>query len=168
MVETSKNLLLQNHQVDCFETWYVASGDWELPNVYKCKPRLTLTCFSSRSNLVHWAFEWRKGETLSLSKTVLSLDMKVGCTRTSIYAKGRHSMNKLANQQTSKLSIPCYVFSKDTPSEVTWQIGSQFVCIVHVFGFYVLVSWKSLFIFGCYGNTNNYDWRKIKSLVTNQ
>ena len=27
MVKTLKNLLLQNHQADCLETWYVASGD---------------------------------------------------------------------------------------------------------------------------------------------
>ena len=132
-------------------------------------PLLTLTYFSSRSNLVPWAFEWRKGETLYLSKTVLSCDMKVGCTWTSVNAKGQgHSMNKLANQQTSKLSITCHVFSKDIPSEATWQIGSQFVCTVHVLGFYVLVSWKSLFNFGCYSNINTYNSGKLKTLVTNQ
>ena len=132
-------------------------------------PRLTLTYFSSRSNLVPWAFEWRKGKTLYLSKTVLSCDMKVGCTWTSVSSKGQgHSMNKLANHQTSKLSITCHVFSKDIPSEATWQIGSQFVCTVHGLGFYVLVWWKSLFSFGCYGNINICNWGKLKTLVTNQ
>ena len=124
--------------------------------------------FSSRSNMVSWAFEWRKGKTLCLSKTVLSCDMKVICTWTSVNAKGQgHSMNKLANQQTSKLFITCNVLSKDIPSEATWEIGSQFVCTIHVLAFYVLVSWKSLFNFGCYGNINTSNWGELKSLVTN-
>ena len=106
-----------------FETWYVASSDWVLLMCTNADPRLTLTYFSSVSNSVPWTFEWRKGETLYLSKTVLSCDMKVGCTWNSVNAKGQgHPLNKLANQQTSKLSITCHVFSKDIPSEATWQI----------------------------------------------
>ena len=80
--------------------------------------------------------------------------MKVGCTGNFVNAKGQgHSINKLAYQQTSKLSITNHVFSKDIPSEATSQIGSQFLCTctVHELGFYVLVSRKSLFNFRCHG-----------------
>ena len=52
---------------------------------------------------------------------------------------------------------------RDIPLCYPWQIRSQFVCTVHVLGYYVLVSWKSLFILCCYGNINNYNWGKLKS-----
>ena len=34
-VKNLKQTFLQNHWVDCFETWYVASGDWVLPILFK-------------------------------------------------------------------------------------------------------------------------------------
>ena len=40
-------------------------------------PKLTLTFFTARSNLVPYAFIWEKGKTLDFSKTVVVYDLKL-------------------------------------------------------------------------------------------
>ena len=44
----------------------------------KDDPGLTLTYFTSRSNLVIYAFEWEKGKTMDISETIVVCDIKVG------------------------------------------------------------------------------------------
>ena len=41
-------------------------------------PRLTLTYFTARSNLVPYDFVWEKGKTMEFSETILVYDIKVG------------------------------------------------------------------------------------------
>ena len=38
---------------------------------------LTVTYFTARSNLVHYAFVWRKGKTMDISETIVVYDVKV-------------------------------------------------------------------------------------------
>ena len=53
-----KNLLLQNQKVGDLGTWYVALGMWGLPSLFKNDdPKLTLTCLTSRSNLLPNTFK---------------------------------------------------------------------------------------------------------------
>ena len=40
-------------------------------------PRLTLTYFTARSNLVPYAFEWEKGKTMDFSETIVIYDLKL-------------------------------------------------------------------------------------------
>ena len=40
-------------------------------------PKLTLTCFTARSNLVPYAFVWEKGNTVDFSETVVVYDLKL-------------------------------------------------------------------------------------------
>ena len=40
-------------------------------------PRLTLTYFTARSNMVPYAFVWEKGETMDFSETIVVYDVKV-------------------------------------------------------------------------------------------
>ena len=78
MVKTLKNLLLQNQKTDdlalgmqyrVLEYYQVCSND---------DPGLTLTYFTARSNLVPYAFVWKKGKTMGISETILVYDVKVG------------------------------------------------------------------------------------------
>ena len=39
-------------------------------------PKLTLTYFRARSNLVPYAFVWKKGKTIDFSETVVVYDLK--------------------------------------------------------------------------------------------
>ena len=64
MVKTLKNLLLWNQKADDLETLYAASGARVLPFFFNYDPRLTLTYFTVRSNLVPYAFVWEKGKTM--------------------------------------------------------------------------------------------------------
>ena len=41
-------------------------------------PKLTVTYFTARSNLVPYAFVWEKGETMDFSEIVVVRDIKVG------------------------------------------------------------------------------------------
>ena len=41
-------------------------------------PGLTLTYFTPRSNLVHYAFIWEKDKTMDFSETFIVYDIKVG------------------------------------------------------------------------------------------
>ena len=40
-------------------------------------PRLTLTYFTARSNLVPYAFVWEKGKTMDFSETIVVYDLKL-------------------------------------------------------------------------------------------
>ena len=40
-------------------------------------PRLTLTYFTARSNLVTYAFVWEKGKTMDFSETIVVYDLKL-------------------------------------------------------------------------------------------
>ena len=40
-------------------------------------PRLTLTYFTARSNLVLYAFVWEKGKTMDFSETIVVYDLKL-------------------------------------------------------------------------------------------
>ena len=40
-------------------------------------PGLTLTYFTAKSNLVHYAFVWEKGKTKDFSKTIVVYDLKL-------------------------------------------------------------------------------------------
>ena len=39
-------------------------------------PKLTLTYFTARSNLVSYAFLWEKGKTIDFSETIVDYDFK--------------------------------------------------------------------------------------------
>ena len=41
-------------------------------------PRLTLSYFTARSNLVFYAFVWEKGKTMDFSEIIVVYDIKVG------------------------------------------------------------------------------------------
>ena len=40
-------------------------------------PRLTMTYFTARSNLVPYAFVWEKGKTMDFSETIIVYDLKL-------------------------------------------------------------------------------------------
>ena len=60
MVKTHKNLLLQNQRANDLVAWYVALGTLAHHICSNDDPRLTLTYFTARSNLVPYAFIWGK------------------------------------------------------------------------------------------------------------
>ena len=41
-------------------------------------PGLTLSCFTARSNLIAYAFVWKKVKTMDFSETIVVCDIKVG------------------------------------------------------------------------------------------
>ena len=54
---------------------------WVLEYYQVCSnddPRLTLTYFTARSNLVPNTFVWEKGKTMDFSGTIVVYDVKVG------------------------------------------------------------------------------------------
>ena len=54
---------------------------WVLEYYQVCSnddPELTLTYFTARSNLVPYAFVWKKGKTVEFSETIVVYDVKVG------------------------------------------------------------------------------------------
>ena len=72
-----KNLLPRNQKADNFETWYAALGAQVLLSS-NGDPRLALTYFMARSNLVPYAFIWETGKTVDFSDTIVVYDVKVG------------------------------------------------------------------------------------------
>ena len=88
MVKPSKNLLLRNRQADFHETRYVACGTPSPSRVRSNdNPRVTLTYFTARSNLVNSAFLWEKMKTLDFAETIAACDLKVGGCRQPIEFK---------------------------------------------------------------------------------
>ena len=68
-----KNLLLWNQTADDLKSWYAA---WVLEyyHVYSNDdPRLTLTYFTARSNLVPYAFVWDKGKIMDFFRNYFCL-----------------------------------------------------------------------------------------------
>ena len=59
-----KTILLWNQKANELEQ--VCSND---------DPELTLTYFTARSNLVHFAFVWEKGKTMNFSETIVVCDV---------------------------------------------------------------------------------------------
>ena len=77
MVKTVKNLLLRNQKVVDLEAWYAASGAQVLPNYSNDDPGLTLTYFTTKSNLVPYAYVWEKGKTMDFSEITVVYDLKL-------------------------------------------------------------------------------------------
>ena len=77
MVKTLKNLLLRNQKADDLETWYAASGLKYYQVCSNHDPGLTLTYFTTRSNLIIYAFVWEKGKTKDFSETIVVYDLKL-------------------------------------------------------------------------------------------
>ena len=77
MIKTLKNLLLQNQKANDLESWYVASVFQYYQVCSNDDPKLTLTYFTARSNLVPYAFVWAKGKTMDFSETVIVYDLKL-------------------------------------------------------------------------------------------
>ena len=73
-----KNLLLRNQKTDDLETWYAVSSVRVLLCLFKKDLGLTMTYFTSRSNLVPYIFVWEKGKTMDFSETIVVYDVKVG------------------------------------------------------------------------------------------
>ena len=70
-----KNLLLRNQEADD-----LGMQHWVLEYYQVCSsddPGLTLTYFTARSNLVHYAFVWEKGKTMKSSETIVVFDLKL-------------------------------------------------------------------------------------------
>ena len=62
-------------------TLKVVMYHWVLKYYQVCSnddPKLTLTFFTARSNLVPYAFEWDKGKTMFSAKIIVVCDIKVG------------------------------------------------------------------------------------------
>ena len=67
------------HRVLEYRYYQVCSND---------DPGLTLTYFTTRSNLVPYAFVWEKGKTMDFSETIVVCDIKVGrCSQLNEYMK---------------------------------------------------------------------------------
>ena len=56
-------------QFQIYEYYVIYSND---------DPGLTLTYFTARSNLVHYAFVWEKGKPMDISETIVVYDVKFG------------------------------------------------------------------------------------------
>ena len=82
MVKPFRNLLLRNRQADFQETWYVASGTPAIIVFFSNDdPRLTLTYFTARPNLVTRLFHGEKVKTEDFSETIAACVLKVGRCR---------------------------------------------------------------------------------------
>ena len=62
---------------DDLEIWYVASGARVLINCSNDDLGMTLIYFTSRSNLVPYAFVWEKGETMDILETIVVYNVKI-------------------------------------------------------------------------------------------
>ena len=74
MVKIFNNRLLWNQKADGLESWV-----FEYYQMYSSDdPGLTLTYFTTMSNLVPYAFVWKKGKTMNVYETIKVNDIKVG------------------------------------------------------------------------------------------
>ena len=86
MVKTFKNLLLWNRKADDLETWYTMLSTKYYQIYSNDAPRLTLTYFTARSNLVPYAFVWDFLE--AIVEAIAVYDIKVGrCSQLNEYMK---------------------------------------------------------------------------------
>ena len=77
MVKSLKNLLLRNQKVDVLE---LGMQYWVRKYYQVCSnddPGLTLTYFTTRSNLVSYVFVWENGKTMDFSETIVIYDLKL-------------------------------------------------------------------------------------------
>ena len=65
-------------------------------------PGLTLTYFTARSNLVHYAFVWEKGKTVDFSETVVVYDLKLA-------TEDRSDKKFLLTSKLCPLGAVCYL-----------------------------------------------------------
>ena len=62
-------------------TLKVGMQHWVLEYFQVCSnddSKLTLTCFTARSNLIPYALVWEKGKIIDFSETIVVYDIKVG------------------------------------------------------------------------------------------
>ena len=78
IVKPFKNLLLWNQKADDLKL----GMHYRVPEYFQvCSNddlELTLTYFTARSNLVHYAFVWEKGKTMDFSENIVVYDVKAG------------------------------------------------------------------------------------------
>ena len=72
-----EKLLLQNQKSYDLETSHAILGAQALQSLYKNNPRLTLTYFTARSNLVTWASLWEKVKTANFQKLLKLVTLKL-------------------------------------------------------------------------------------------
>ena len=69
MIKTLEDLLLRNQKADDLESWYAVLKYYQVG--FNDDPVLTLTYFMARSNLVPYAFVWKKGKTMDFFQKIL-------------------------------------------------------------------------------------------------
>ena len=62
-------------KLDDLESWYAAVSAGVLPSCSNVDPRLTLSYFTARSNLVPYAFVWEQGKAKDSSETIVVYDI---------------------------------------------------------------------------------------------
>ena len=78
MVKTlKKKFLLRNQKANDLETLYAASGAEYYQVCSNDDPGLTLTYFTTGSNLVPYAFVLEKGKIMDFSETIVVYDLKL-------------------------------------------------------------------------------------------
>ena len=75
---SGKNLLTQNQWTDFHETWYVALDTRIMIVCSNDNPGLTLTCFTTMSSCVTYAFLYEKVKRIDFSETISTCDLKDG------------------------------------------------------------------------------------------
>ena len=70
-------------------------------------PGLTMTYFTARSNMIHYAFVWEKGKTMDFSETIVVYDIKVGrCSQLNKYINFYEYWSKVSQIQHFQTSFP--------------------------------------------------------------
>ena len=69
-----KTLLLRNQMANDLANWYVASGAWVLPSLFKWLPWVDLDLFYGK---VEFDFVWEKGKAIIFSETIVVYDLKL-------------------------------------------------------------------------------------------
>ena len=88
MVKTLKNFLLQNQKTDDLESWYAASGAWELWSLFKWWLWVDADLFYGKVEFGPLCFLYGKVKTMDFSETIVVYDIKVGrCSQLNEYMK---------------------------------------------------------------------------------
>ena len=89
-------------------------------------PRLTLTYFTARSNLVPYAFVWEKGKTKDFSETIVVYDIKVGrCSQLNVYMNLHEYQRSWSFIDLGPRSLRFFIFEL-LSSETAWLIEAKF------------------------------------------
>ena len=72
-----KNLILRNQKANDFETWYASSSAQVLPSLFKWRTWFDHDIFTTRSNLVAYAFVLENSKTMDFSETIVIYDLKL-------------------------------------------------------------------------------------------